>query len=105
MLTFLLVLACAHAGLDMGSTLLPSGGAGFKVWAPHASFVRVELELKATNSKEILELSRGENDVWYGESQSATAGDDYRYAVESTWNDCFENEGAVLYRRDPYARY
>ena len=43
--------------------------------------------------------------MWHGEAASACAGDDYRYAIDSTWNDCFDTEGAVLYRRDPYARY
>jgi 1,4-alpha-glucan branching enzyme len=51
------------------------------------------------------QLLQGDGDIWYGESLQVAQGDDYRFALESNWNDCFNTEGKTLYRRDPYARY
>jgi hypothetical protein len=79
-------------------------GASFKVWAPHASAVRVELK-RASGSAETLDMVKWDNNLWHSEAASAAPGDDYRYALESTWNDCFATEGNTLFRRDPYARY
>jgi len=56
------------AALDMGARLLPGGrGIGFKVWAPHASSVNVEMKkATATNVDETLALVKGGENVWYG---------------------------------------
>lgn len=97
------------AALDMGATLLPDGrGCGFKIWAPHASAMRVEIlpGISTTATVEhTIELKRGDGNHWYGESDRAHAGCDYRIALESSWNDCYSTEGGTLFRRDPYARY
>ena len=95
------------AGLDMGANLLPGGrGTGFKVWAPYATSVKVELRKASTTggSEVAVELVKGDGNIWYGVDEAAGAGDDYRYLVEAGWNDCFDQEGAILKRRDPYAR-
>ena len=44
-----------------------------------------------------------EGDFWIGQARCAP-GDRYRIAMGSTWNDCFQQEGAKLFRRDPCAR-
>ena len=97
------------AALDMGATLLSDGrGCSFKVWAPHASEMRVEVKPGAAaiaTEEHTIVLQRGDGDMWYGECDRAHAGCDYRIALESSWNDCYSTEGATLYRRDPYARY
>lgn len=100
-------LTYADAALDMGARLLPGGmGARFKVWAPHGSLVKVELKkAEAASVEETIELAKGDNCIWYGDAPSAAAGDHYRFVLDSSWNDCFDTEGATLYRRDPYARY
>ena len=50
-------------------------------------------------------MVKWDNNLWHSEAASAAPGDDYRYALESSWNDCFATEGNTLFRRDPYARY
>lgn len=93
------------AALDMGARVLPGGrGVSFKVWAPHASAVNVELR-KASAETDTIALQKGDGNTFYGETPNAEAGDDFRYAVESAWNDCVDVEGKVLFRRDPYARF
>lgn len=107
MLLVLCIVVTVDAGLDMGARLLPGGrGTGFKVWAPHATSVKVELrKASATGGSDVaVELVKGDGNIWYGEDAAAQQGDYYRYLVESGWNDCFNSEGAVLKRRDPYAR-
>lgn len=49
-----------------------------------------------------VQLAR-EGDFWAG-SAKATPGCRYRIAMGSSWNDCFQQEGARLLRRDPCAR-
>lgn len=104
-----MIFISTEAALDMGATLLPDGrGCSFKIWAPHASAIRVEIlpgVAVTAPEKHTIELKRGDCDRWYGESDRAQAGCDYRIALESSWNDCYSTEGATLYRRDPYARY
>jgi maltooligosyltrehalose trehalohydrolase len=97
------------AALDMGATLLPDGrGCSFKFWSPHASAMRVEIlpgVSKTATEKHTIELQRGDGNHWFGESDRAFGGCDYRIALESSWNDCYSTEGGTLFRRDPYARY
>jgi len=76
---------------------------GQKVWAPHGSLVKVELKrAEAVSVEETIELAKGDNCIWYGEAPSATAGDHYRFVLDSSWNDCLDTEGAALYRRVLY---
>lgn len=73
----------------------------FRVWAPHGEAVVVELQGESGANMEIA-LSR-EGDFWTGSGKCAP-GMKYRIAMGSSWNDCFPQEGARLFRRDPCAR-
>lgn len=70
----------------------------FRIWAPHGENVRVEVE-----NVETVPLQR-DGDFWSGELKGAVPGSRYRVVLGSTWNDCFNSEGAELVRRDPCAR-
>jgi len=73
----------------------------FKCWAPHGEDVAIEFE-EADGTTRELKLRR-EGDFWAGECP-CVPGMRYRVAMGSSWNDCFQSEGARLYRRDPCAR-
>lgn len=88
----------AHA---CGPEWLSAEECAFRVWAPHGEDVTVELQCGESSVQEI-RLTR-EGDFWIGQARCAP-GDRYRIAMGSTWNDCFQQEGAKLFRRDPCAR-
>ena len=71
------------AGLDMGARVLQDGrGCSFKVWAPHAKSVEVELR-KGTATAGVATLAlQQDGNIWHGVSEEVGAGDDYRFAVE-----------------------
>ena len=79
-----------EAGLDMGACVRQDGrGCSFKVWAPHASSVEVDLrKASAKGERTSFALQRGDENIWFGESKDAVAGDDYRYAVQVTHPCC-----------------
>eukprot|EP00405_Crypthecodinium_cohnii_P025699 CAMPEP_0206491230 /NCGR_PEP_ID=MMETSP0324_2-20121206/44794_1 /ASSEMBLY_ACC=CAM_ASM_000836 /TAXON_ID=2866 /ORGANISM="Crypthecodinium cohnii, Strain Seligo" /LENGTH=596 /DNA_ID=CAMNT_0053972225 /DNA_START=42 /DNA_END=1832 /DNA_ORIENTATION=+ len=87
-----------------GPTWTSATTCSFRVWAPHGEDVTVEL----TNSNGEGELREvkltKENQFWQGEADNVLPGMRYRIALGSSWNDCFNTEGARLYRRDPCAR-
>jgi 1,4-alpha-glucan branching enzyme len=105
-----LIHAC-NAHMHMGAVrLADKPGYSFRVWVPHANGVKIELkDVASKTAAATFDLVRreenGNPNVWYAECDEAKLGDEYRVCVESSWNDCFAQEGAVLYRRDPYARY
>ena len=73
----------------------------FRVWAPHAERVRVEL---ATGKEVELRKEPHNPPFWSGELEPAHPGDRYRIVLNSAWNDCYAREGSELIRRDPWAR-
>jgi 1,4-alpha-glucan branching enzyme len=109
-LALLILIHACNAHMNMGAVPLANkGGYSFRVWVPHANSVKVEIkDVASKDAAATVDLVRreehGNPNVWYAESEEAKLGDQYRVCVESSWNDCFSQEGAVLYRRDPYAR-
>ena len=99
---FLLVVLAdrADAALDMGARVMAGGrGVSFKVWAPHASSVNVELR-KASAGTDTFALQKGDGSIFYGETADAEAGDDYRYAVEVSYPQTFARAALVQARSD-----
>jgi len=86
----------------MGPVVLEEG-LQLKVWVPHANAVSVEL---LASSEEVVRLPlSGEGEHWGGIVRGKlTTGSKYRFIVDSSHNDCYALEGALLERRDPYAR-
>lgn len=80
-----------------GPVSLGGGRYRFRVWAPHGEDVELELEGRAAAP-----MARV-GDFWEAEV-AVSPGDRYRLAMGSSWNDCFQAEGARLLRRDPCAR-
>ena len=83
----------------MGATLLPGGGATFRVWAPRAlavylngSFYGAEYE---GQSEEFL-MACDQNGYWTGFAEGAEDGHTYHFYVVGP--------GSSGYKRDPYAR-
>lgn len=88
------------AALDMGARVLPGGrGVSFKVWAPHASAVNVELR-KASAETDTIALQKGDGNTFYGETPNAEAGDDFRYAVEVSYPQAFARAALFLATSD-----
>jgi 1,4-alpha-glucan branching enzyme len=107
----LLLISTCKANLDMGAVRLPDkSGFRFKLWVPHAHSVKIEL--KDASAKDgaprsvdlVRREEHGNPNIWYAESPDAKVGEEYRVCIESSWNDCYASEGAILHRRDPYAR-
>lgn len=73
----------------------------FRVWAPHANQVHVEL---ARGTSLPLAAERGNPHFWSGDADNVAPGDRYQVVLEPNWNDCYDREGLTLRRRDPYAR-
>mmetsp|Transcript_129144 Transcript_129144/g.287833 ORF Transcript_129144/g.287833 Transcript_129144/m.287833 type:complete len:589 (-) Transcript_129144:15-1781(-) len=88
----------AHA---CGPRWLSGEVCSFCVWAPHGDGVVVEFEEAGGNVRSV-PLER-EGDFWTGKAD-VSPGFRYRIAMGSSWNDCFQQEGARLLRRDPCAR-
>ena len=64
----------------LGATVLPSGGAHFRVWAPNARRVDVQLE---TAAGPILHPLAPEDEGYYaGLLPTVRAGDRYRYQLD-----------------------
>ena len=84
-----------------GPTWISSSKVRFRVWAPYGETVRIEFK-KGTSAP----LSREPNapSFWSADVGPLKVGDRYRIVLTSCWNDCYENEGEELIRRDPYAR-
>lgn len=85
---------------EAGPRWLDTGELEFRVWAPHADLVEIEFDNGACQP---LAVEDGGSHHRL-RLDSARPGDRYRLRVHSNWNDCFEREGAVLLRRDPWAR-
>ena len=78
----------------MGAIPLEKGVA-FRVWAPHAESVAVVGSFNEFDASRD-PLTAEENGYWYGEVESAKAGDEYKFAIK--------NGEQELSRIDPYAR-
>lgn len=87
------------AHLGMGARMLSGGkhGFAFKAWVPHANGVKVEIKDSKTDTMQRIDLIKrkedGNENMWVGECAEAELGDDYRFCIDSSWNDCFEQEG------------
>lgn len=90
-----------HIPTACGPRWLSAEICSFKCWAPHGEDVTVEFEEEGGKVRE-LKLTR-DGDFWAGECP-CVPGSRYRIAMGSSWNDCFQSEGARLLRRDPCAR-
>ncbi|MBF0199463.1 MAG: alpha amylase C-terminal domain-containing protein [Planctomycetes bacterium] len=71
-----------------------------RVWAPHAERVEVEL-----GCGKIVAMSQETQtpDFHNLTLKGIKPGSQYRFLIHSSWNDCYEEEGEVLVRRDPWA--
>mmetsp|Transcript_31889 Transcript_31889/g.80855 ORF Transcript_31889/g.80855 Transcript_31889/m.80855 type:complete len:597 (+) Transcript_31889:91-1881(+) len=93
-----------HLAHACGPRWTSSTAVRFRVWAPHGDGVAVEFEaLAGGGAHPELPLVRV-GDFWEGEAEGLAPGQRYRIAMGSSWNDCFQQEGARLLRRDPCAR-
>lgn len=90
-----------HLETACGPTWLGPSRVLFRIWAPHAR--RVCIELASGRFVDLAPETVNEH-FWSGEAGGLAPGARYRVVLESSWNDCFDREGAVLVRRDPYAR-
>ncbi len=70
----------AQRDFDLGASVLPGGGVAFKVWAPRARSIEVELADGSARAS----LERGDDDVFAGAMTAAAAGADYFYVVDGT---------------------
>eukprot|EP00928_Gymnodinium_smaydae_P070954 TRINITY_DN54678_c0_g1_i1.p1 TRINITY_DN54678_c0_g1~~TRINITY_DN54678_c0_g1_i1.p1 ORF type:complete len:597 (-),score=102.50 TRINITY_DN54678_c0_g1_i1:253-2043(-) len=91
-----------HLPHACGPRWVKPGICEFRVWAPHGEDVAIEFEGTENGDARSVPLQR-EGDFWRGEA-TAAPGQRYRVALNSSWNDCFHEEGARLFRRDPCAR-
>jgi 1,4-alpha-glucan branching enzyme len=83
----------------MGATLVPAGGATFRVWAPRAISVYVNgmfNGLRRTGQTDDLLMEKDALGYWTGFMPDAADGDPYHFWVVGT--------GSSGYKRDPYAR-
>eukprot|EP01055_Gregarina_sp_Pseudo9_P005810 Gregarina_sp_Pseudo_9__5809@NODE_87_length_4395_cov_6_813361_g79_i0_p2_GENE_NODE_87_length_4395_cov_6_813361_g79_i0NODE_87_length_4395_cov_6_813361_g79_i0_p2_ORF_typecomplete_len620_score56_07Alphaamylase/PF00128_24/1_5e42CBM_48/PF02922_18/2_8e06Alphaamylase_C/PF02806_18/5_1e06hDGE_amylase/PF14701_6/7_4e05hDGE_amylase/PF14701_6/1e03GHL10/PF02638_15/0_00045GHL5/PF14872_6/2_2GHL5/PF14872_6/2_6Melibiase/PF02065_18/0_027_NODE_87_length_4395_cov_6_813361_g79_i023474206 len=96
----------------LGCTIHQDGTLEFGLWAPHAKAIKVilsngvECELVQSPKPEVFHC-KIKQEVWNADtaqSSSSPLGLTYHYEIEPSWNDCFSTEGAILSRRDPYAR-
>jgi 1,4-alpha-glucan branching enzyme len=84
----------------LGGHLLPTGGAGFAVWAPNARRVRVRGDWSAWSSEEgeATELApQRSSGIWWGAEPRAAAGHTYKYEITGA-------DGRVIQRADPVGR-
>lgn len=65
--------------LDFGARPLPQGGVSFRVWAPHASRLSVQLIAETTS---IFPMRRGSDDIFECVVPQATEGTDYFYVID-----------------------
>eukprot|EP00929_Paragymnodinium_shiwhaense_P063067 TRINITY_DN31530_c0_g1_i1.p1 TRINITY_DN31530_c0_g1~~TRINITY_DN31530_c0_g1_i1.p1 ORF type:complete len:635 (+),score=153.25 TRINITY_DN31530_c0_g1_i1:65-1906(+) len=86
----------AHA---CGPVWVAAGTCRFRVWAPHGENVEVEIDGK----EQPVPLQHEGGGFWAGQTE-ASPGQRYRICMGSWWNDCYQQEGARLVRRDPCAR-
>ena len=82
------------APVQMGATAI-SNGVAFRVWAPHADHVSVIGTFNKWDAS-AHPLKREENGQWSGQVDSASVGDEYKFAIK--------NGDRLLERIDPYAR-
>jgi 1,4-alpha-glucan branching enzyme len=83
----------------MGATLVPAGGATFRVWAPRAISVYVNgmfNGVRRTGQTDDLLMEKDALGYWTGFMPDAADGDPYHFWVVGT--------GSSGYKRDPYAR-
>uniref|UniRef100_A0A7S4ULA7 1,4-alpha-glucan branching enzyme n=1 Tax=Alexandrium monilatum TaxID=311494 RepID=A0A7S4ULA7_9DINO len=90
-----------HLGRVCGPRWICAEECAFRVWAPHGDGVRVQIDVGEGEMREV-PMTR-EGDFWEA-TCAAKPGCRYRVALGSSWNDCFQAEGAELKRRDPCAR-
>ena len=62
--------------LRMGASVLPAGGVEFRVWAPGASSIDVEI------GHEYLPMARGDDGVWSSVVEDAVVGARYRFRID-----------------------
>jgi 1,4-alpha-glucan branching enzyme len=83
----------------MGATLLPTGGATFRTWAPRATAVYLNGVFSGapqSSQTDAQLMSQDSNGYWTGFLPNASEGDLYHFWVVGT--------GSSGYKRDPYAR-
>ena len=83
----------------MGATLLPNGGATFRVWAPRASSVYLNGTfdgIQLAGQTDALLMSKDASGYWTGSLPQAQEGDLYHFWVNGA--------GSSGCKRDPYAR-
>eukprot|EP01054_Gregarina_sp_Poly1_P004931 Gregarina_sp_Poly_1__4930@NODE_2615_length_1914_cov_132_693016_g1658_i0_p1_GENE_NODE_2615_length_1914_cov_132_693016_g1658_i0NODE_2615_length_1914_cov_132_693016_g1658_i0_p1_ORF_typecomplete_len324_score34_09Alphaamylase/PF00128_24/3_9e33CBM_48/PF02922_18/3_6e07hDGE_amylase/PF14701_6/1_8e06GHL10/PF02638_15/9_5e05Glyco_hydro_70/PF02324_16/0_26Glyco_hydro_70/PF02324_16/15Cellulase/PF00150_18/0_0069GHL6/PF14871_6/0_021DUF4015/PF13200_6/0_023Melibiase/PF02065_18/3_6e03Melibiase/PF02065_18/0_047Glyco len=92
----------------LGCVVKDKGGLEFGLWAPHAKTIEVVF----SNGRRFPLVGSGKPEIWKcaieKENQWRIPDDPtpvtYHFEIDSSWNDCFITEGAILHRRDPYAR-
>src|SRR5215469_16726372 len=90
-----------NANTPMGATLVPGGGAAFKVWGPLAQSVYLNGNFGGNarwnqDKDASLLLTKDANGFWTGFLAGVSDGDLYKYYVIGP--------GSSGYKRDPYAR-
>ncbi|HWE61440.1 MAG TPA: alpha-amylase family glycosyl hydrolase [Chloroflexota bacterium] len=97
------LLAPVSSTTALGATLLPgNAGAAFRVWAPNASAVQVQLAPSATDAVEALPLGQ-EGAYWSADIGGVAAGHRYRFAITNRGGDAY-NPGGTTYHVDPCVR-
>uniref|UniRef100_A0A7S0N4K5 1,4-alpha-glucan branching enzyme n=1 Tax=Pyramimonas obovata TaxID=1411642 RepID=A0A7S0N4K5_9CHLO len=83
------------------------GGVYIRAWIPHGKRVFVEVKKEGETEKfdRVPLHQEGKEPYWGGLLKGIISiGSKYRLVIEPTWNDCYEQEGYEVTRRDPYAR-
>ena len=89
------------ANTPMGATLVASGGATFRTWAPRASAVYLNGVfggVKYDGQSDAFLMAKDATGYWTGFAPQAREGDLYRFWVNGP------PTGSTGYKRDPYAR-